>query len=70
MTLQPGKQAIAINILPNISRSKGNRTMKFGQFIEYNVEIFFLKNHTQHLVEKLVTDPFSEKLKTSTSLDQ
>ena len=70
MTLQPGKQAIAINILPNISRSKGNRTMKFGQFIEYNVEIFFLKNHTQRLVEKLVTDPFSEKLKTSTSLDQ
>ena len=69
MTLQPGKQAIAINILPNISRSKGNRTMKFGQFIEYNVEIFFLKNHTQRLVEKLVTDPFSEKLKTSTSLD-
>ena len=70
MTLQPGKQAIAIHILPNISRSKGNRTMKFGQFIEYNVEIFFLKNHTQRLVEKLVTDPFSEKLKTSTSLDQ
>ena len=69
MTLQPGKQAIAIHILPNISRSKGNRTMKFGQFIEYNVEIFFLKNHTQRLVEKLVTDPFSEKLKTSTSLD-
>ena len=70
MTLQPGKQAIAIHIMPNISRSKGNRTMKFGQFIEYNVEIFFLKNHTQRLVEKLVTDPFSEKLKTSTSLDQ
>ena len=69
MTLQPGKQAIAIHILPNISRSKGNRTMKFGQFIEYNVEIFFLKNHTQRLVEKLVADPFSEKLKTSTSLD-
>ena len=69
MTLQPGKQAIAIHILPNISRSKSNRTMKFGQFIEYNVEIFFLKNHTQRLVEKLVTDPFSEKLKTSTSLD-
>ena len=58
MTLQPGKQAIAIHILPNISRSKGNRTMKFGQFIEYNVEIFFLKNHTQRLVEKLVPNPF------------
>ena len=29
MTLQPGKQIIAIHILPNISRSKGNQTIKF-----------------------------------------
>ena len=34
MTSQPGKQTIAI--LPNISRSKGNRIMKFGQLMEYN----------------------------------
>ena len=32
--------------------------MKFGQLIEYN--IFFLKNHAQNLVEKLVPDPFLE----------
>ena len=31
---QPGKQTIAIHTLPNISRSKGNQTMKFDQFIE------------------------------------
>ena len=31
MTSQPGKQIIAIYILPNISRSKSNQTMKFGQ---------------------------------------
>ena len=31
MTSQPAKQAIAIHTLPNISRSKGNQTMKFGQ---------------------------------------
>ena len=30
MTSQPVKQTIAINILPNISRGKGNQTMKFG----------------------------------------
>ena len=30
MTPQPGQQTIAIHILPNISRSKGNQTMKFG----------------------------------------
>ena len=34
MTSQPGKQRIAINILSNISRSKGNQTIKFGQLIE------------------------------------
>ena len=30
---QPGKQTIAIDILPNMSRSKGNQTMKFDQLI-------------------------------------
>ena len=37
MTSQTGKQIITIHILPNISRSKGNQTIKFGQLIEYNV---------------------------------
>ena len=36
MTSQPGLQTIAIKILPNISQSRGNQTMKFGQLIEYN----------------------------------
>ena len=44
VTLQPGKQTIAIHILHNISRSRGNKTMKFYQLIEYNVRIsFFFK---------------------------
>ena len=34
---QPGKETLAIHILPNISRSKGNQTMKFGQLIESNM---------------------------------
>ena len=38
MTSQAGQQIITIHILPNISRSEGNQTMKFGQF--------FLKNNT------------------------
>ena len=37
MTLQPGKQSIAIHILPNISRNTGNKRMKFGQLIEHNM---------------------------------
>ena len=48
MTLQPGKQTIAIQILPSISRSKGNQTMKFGQLIEYNMKNIFLeKSYTK-----------------------
>ena len=43
MTSQRGYQTIVIHILPNISRSKGNQTMKFGQLIECNMEIIFLE---------------------------
>ena len=43
LTLQPGLQTIAIHILPNISQSKGNQTMKFGQLIEYNKRNIFLQ---------------------------
>ena len=57
MTSQPGKQTISIQILPNISRNKGNQTMKSGQLIEYE-KSFFLENHTQNVVEKLFPDPF------------
>ena len=48
MTSQPGKQTIAIHILPNISRRKGNQAMKFGQLIEYNMRnIFVEKSYTK-----------------------
>ena len=43
MTSQPGKKTIAIDILPNISQSKGNKTMKLGQLIEYNNRNIFLQ---------------------------
>ena len=48
----------AIHILHNVSRSKENQTMKFGQLIEYNMRNIFLKNHTENVVEKLVQDRF------------
>ena len=60
MTSEPGQQTIVVRILPNISRSKGNQTMKFGQLIEYNTRNIFLKNHLQNVVEKLVPDLFLE----------
>ena len=43
MTPQPGLQAIAIHILPNISQSKGNQTIEFGQMIEDNKRNSFLQ---------------------------
>ena len=44
MASQPGLQTIAIHILPNISQSKGNQTMKFDQLIEYNERNIFPQN--------------------------
>ena len=43
MTSQSGKQAIAIHILPNISRNKANQKMKFSQLIEYYLRNIFLE---------------------------
>ena len=81
MTSQSGQQRILIHIFPNISRSKGNQTIKLAHVTWDKV---FLKNHTQNVtldkkwpVTKCdpwqnVTSPrpFSEKLKLSISLDQ
>ena len=50
MTSQPGKQTNAIHILSYNSRSKDNQNI--------TRETFFLKNHTQNVVEKLVPDHF------------
>ena len=43
MTSHTGKQTIAINILPDISKSKGNQTMKLGKLVEYSVKNIFLQ---------------------------
>ena len=44
MTTHTGTQTITRNILPDISRSRENQTMKFRQLIKYNKRnIFFEK---------------------------
>ena len=58
MTSQPGQHTITVHILPNISRSKGNQTMKFGQVMEDNKRNIFLYDHAQNEPEKLVPDLF------------
>ena len=40
---RPVLQTIATHILLNISRNKGNQTMKLGQLIEYNKRNNFLQ---------------------------
>ena len=55
---QLGKQAIAIHILPVISRSKGNQTIKFGKPIEYNTSNFLLQKSNKNVLEKLLPEPF------------
>ena len=42
MTSQPGQKTIAIDILLNISKSKGNQIKKFVQLIKYNKRNIFL----------------------------
>ena len=44
MTSQPGNQTIAVYILPNISRSRGNQTMKLGQLIDHDMRNILLKS--------------------------
>ena len=47
MTSQSGKQTVALRLQSNISRSKGNHTIKY-QLIEYNMKNIFLeKSHTK-----------------------
>ena len=48
MTSRPGLQTVAIQILQNISQSKGNQKMKFGQTIKYHKRNIFV----QKLCEK------------------
>ena len=61
MTSQPGKQTISIHILPNISRSKGNQTIKFVQLIKYNMRKIFLENSYTKCGGETIPRSFSKK---------
>ena len=48
MTLELGKQTNTAHIFRNISRSRGNDTMKFSHLLEYNMRNIFLeKSHAK-----------------------
>ena len=63
MTSQPGKQTITIHILPNISGSKGNQTIKFGKLIEYNIRTIFPEKSFSKFGGETIRRPFSKKSK-------
>ena len=69
MTSQPGQQTIAIHILPNISRNKGNQAMKFGQLIEYNMRHIFVEKSYTKCAGETIPRPLSKKSKLSISRD-
>ena len=60
-TSQPGEQTITIHILPNISRSKDNQKIKFGQLKEYNMGNFFLENSYTKCGRETIPRLFSKK---------
>ena len=73
ITSQPGKQTNAIHIMPNISRSKDNQTMKFGQLIEHKMRNIFLeKSYTKCDGETTlrIFSSFSNLIPKSISMDQ
>ena len=69
MTSQSGYKTIEIHILPNISRSKGNQTMKFGQLIEYDMRNIFLEKSFSRYGGETIPRRFS-KSKLNIFLDQ
>ena len=70
MTSQPRKQTMAIHILPNISRIKGNQIMKFGQLIQYDMRNTFLEKTYAKCSGETTPGPFSKKPKLSIFLCQ
>ena len=70
MTSQTGQQIITIQTLSNITRSKGNQTMKFDQLIECNMRNIFLGKSYTKCGGEASPRPFYKKSKLIISLDQ
>ena len=64
------QQITVIPILPNISRSKSNQTMKVSQRIQYDKINSFLEKSYTKCCGEASPRPFHQKSKLSISLDQ
>ena len=63
MMSQLGKQAIAVYILPKISRRKGNHVMEFAQLRENNMKNIFLEKSYTKCDGEAIRRPISKKAK-------
>ena len=65
MTSNPGKQTVAMHILSNISRSKSDKTMKFGQLIKCKMRNIFLEKSYLKCGGETIHRTFLSKLRIS-----
>ena len=66
---QSGWQTITMHILSNISRSKGNQAITFGQLVEYDMRHIFPETY-KICTEETSPRHLPKKSKLSISLDQ
>ena len=59
-----------MHVLPNISRSKANQTMKFGQLIEYDLTNIFVEKSYTKCAAETIPRPLSKISKLSIPLHQ
>ena len=59
-----------MHILSSVARNKDNQAMKFDQLIEYNTRNIFPEKSYTKCGGETIPRPFSEKSKSSISLDQ
>ena len=57
-------------ILPNISRSKGNKKLNFSQLMEYSMRNMFVEKSYSKWGGETIPRPFCKNSKFSISLDQ
>ena len=69
MMTQTGQQTITIKLLSDISRSKGNQTIKFSQLIEYNIKNIFLEKSSTKCGGVTSPRPFFKISKMNVSFD-
>ena len=70
MTSQPDSQTIAIHMLSNIAKSKGNLTVKICQLIENNMRNIFLEKPYTKCGGEIIRRTFSKNSISRISLDQ